>query len=190
MEGGPETTPQLVAMVPKLRMVPTIVPQPESVALLEIVRPLANTWVPPTSWKVAALVPSPTTKGNALLTVVFRERSVPPLNVNRLALLVRRRLSVSKMPLLKVIVPLGRSARAEPLSFVTLNRLPTRDTFPVERPESPTTKLDDTRIVPPARVRLPLAVLVGTAATSRPRSWTVPLETVICPIPSRPTQME
>src|SRR5437899_2096007 len=107
MDGGVGTKLQLVAIVPWLMMGPMIVPQPDRVALLEIVRPSANKCVPPSNWKVAALVPSPITNGIALLTVVPLEERVPPLNIKRPAALVRRRLSVTKLPPLKVTVPFG-----------------------------------------------------------------------------------
>ena len=58
--------PQLVASVPKLVMLPTIVPQPVTVALLEITRPLAKVNVPPCSCNAAAFTPSPTTNGAPL----------------------------------------------------------------------------------------------------------------------------
>src|SRR5947207_4391974 len=112
MEGAPDAPPQLVEIVPRLMMVPIILPQPLRIALLEMVRPLAKICVPPSSSNVAALTPSPTTKGDPLLTTVLLDRSVPLLKSNWPALLVRRRTSVSIVPPLRVIVPLGISATA------------------------------------------------------------------------------
>src|SRR6266850_7169522 len=77
---------------------------------------------------------------------------------------------------------------------------PATDTWPVDIESVPTNRLDVSTKLPPARVNVPLGTLVtGSSvmesvttvdkATKALSARTMPLETVISPLPSRPIQM-
>src|ERR1035437_5508442 len=94
---------------------PSIVAQPERVALLLISRLSAKEWTPPLRWNVAASVPSPTTKSWLLVTDVPLLVSSPPLKaITLLAPLV-------STSWLTVTVPLLRMRLAGPADWPTDN---------------------------------------------------------------------
>ena len=95
MKGRKPGPSQLMLLVPLLMTSPMTTPQPVSVALGEMMRPSAKTWVPPRNSMTAALVPSPRTKGWPLATVVPLVTSVPPLKISAPVSLVVTRLSVT-----------------------------------------------------------------------------------------------
>src|SRR5258706_10366861 len=107
IDGKTDDPPQFVAMMPLLITVPMIVPQPLSVALLEIIRPLAKECVPPRSSSVAAFVPLPTINGDPFATLLFLVRNVPPAKSNCAPELVMRRLSVVTVPSLMLMTNSG-----------------------------------------------------------------------------------
>src|SRR2546430_2289959 len=119
MPGGIALPPQFVEIIPRLIILPIIVPQPSRVALLEITNPLAKEWVPPLRWNVAGVMPSPTTKGDPLPPVVLLALRAPPLNRKFPAIFVTRRLSVVTVPPFMLTVPLAGIRAPKPAALVT-----------------------------------------------------------------------
>src|SRR6267143_7079053 len=167
MVGWTSVGPQLVAMVPWLTMTPLIVPQPSRVALLEIIRLLANEWMPPFRCNFAAATPLPTTNGAPLATIAPLVLSVPPLKMIVPAALVSKKASAVIVPPFKVRLPFTTLMTADPTAFVTAILPPVTDACPVEKEAAPTNKFDDEFRLPPATVSRPLEMLVGSAATNR-----------------------
>src|SRR3989442_227081 len=170
-------------------MSPIIVPQPVRDELLEMIKPLANEWDPPTRCSVDGFVPSPTTNGRPLEMTVPEVFSVPPPKTNCPLALVTIRLSTLRMPLLNVSVPLETIKSADLLLLVTLRFAPAMRTSDVETEELPTTKFEETMISPPANDMVLIVEFVALRPTSRPSARTCPPLTFIWPIPSLPTQM-
>ena len=85
-------------MLPLLVMGPMMVPQPVTVALDEMTRPLAKLKTPPCNWSVAALTPSPTTNAAPFATVMLLAWSVPRLKANVPKLFVRSTVSTVTEP--------------------------------------------------------------------------------------------
>src|SRR5438093_3765575 len=162
------------AIVPALVTRALTVPAPLNVAVLAILRPLANEFVPPCRLSV----PLVTAKSWPLVTVADFVINVPLVNANRLAVLVMISRSMEIVPPANVTVPVAvpnrptTKSRPSSVAFDTVNRpTPNRptsvaalvtvncplvtQTVPVARDALPATRFDDNRIAPPLIVNVP-----------------------------------
>jgi len=140
---------------------------------------------------VAAAVPSPTTKGVPLATVVLLVDTVPPFRVNWPPGLVGNNWSEIKLPPLRVTLPLGTENIPDAVGLVTAIVPPVTRTWPVEKEALPTKKRESRLRLPPETVSAPVAPmeLVVSAATRSVDAATIPHSRLNWPLPPRPTKI-